>query len=49
LDLNPLALWLGAIVLFAVGCAKAALWPAVILDSSLLVVVVGFAIPGARW
>jgi uncharacterized membrane protein len=49
LDLNPLALWLGAILFFAVGCAKAAVWPAVILDSAMLVVVVGFAIPGARW
>jgi len=49
LDLNPLGIWLGAIVFFAAGCAKAALWPAVAVDGAMALVILGFAIPGARW
>jgi uncharacterized membrane protein len=49
LDLNPLGIWLGAIILFAVGCAKAALWPAVTVDAVIAIVTLVFAIRGARW
>jgi uncharacterized membrane protein len=49
LDLNPLGIWLGAIVWFAVGCARAALWPAVGLDAVVFLVTLIFAIRGARW
>jgi uncharacterized membrane protein len=49
LELNPLGIWLGAIILFAVGCAKAALWPAVAADATIAIVTLAFAIPGARW
>jgi uncharacterized membrane protein len=49
LDLNPLGIWLGAIILFAVGCAKAALWPAVTVDAAIGIVTLVFAIRGARW
>ncbi len=49
LDVNPLAVWLGAIVFFAVGCAKATLWPAVAVDGAMALAVLVFAIPGARW
>ncbi len=49
LDLNPLILWLGAIVLFAAGCAQAALWPAVVVDGVVALLILALAIPGARW
>jgi uncharacterized membrane protein len=49
LDLNPLGIWLGAIVLFAVACARAALWPAVIADGVIAVITLIFAIRGASW
>lgn len=49
LDINPPAIWLGAIFLFAIGCARAALWPAVTLDAVIAVVTLVFAIRGASW
>ncbi len=49
LDLNPLILWLGAVVLFAAGCAQAALWPAVVVDGVVALLILALAIPGARW
>jgi uncharacterized membrane protein len=49
LDLNPFGIWLGAIVLFGVGCAKAALWPAVAMDAAITIVTLIFAIRGACW
>ena len=49
LDLNPLGVWLGAIILFAVACARAALWPAVAMDATFAVITVVFAIRGASW
>jgi uncharacterized membrane protein len=49
LDLNPLGIWLGALILFTVGCARAALWPAVVADAVIAVVTLSFAIRGARW
>ncbi len=49
LDLTPLLIWLGAIMLFGLGCAQAALWPAVALDAAAALIILGLAIPGARW
>jgi len=49
LDLNPLLIWLGAIVLFAAACARAALWPAVAVDGVAALLILALAIPGARW
>lgn len=48
-DYTPLALWLGAIVLFAVSMAQAAYWPALILDAAAAVVVAILSWRGARW
>lgn len=48
-ELAPLALWLGAMALFAAVSAQAAYWPAVILDAAAAVVVGMFAWRGARW
>ena len=49
LDLSPLAIWLGSLAFLGAGCAKAALWPAVAVDASMAALILGFAIPGARW
>jgi uncharacterized membrane protein len=48
-DFHPLAIWLGAILLFATGTAMHGLWPAVVADAIILAVVTGFALRGARW
>jgi uncharacterized membrane protein len=48
-DFHPLAVWLGAIMLFAVGTAMHGLWLAVATDVIILAVVAVFAIRGARW
>jgi uncharacterized membrane protein len=48
-DFAPLALWLGAVVFFAVGPAQAGLWSAVAVDAVLVVLVTVFSIRGARW
>ncbi|HEY4415666.1 MAG TPA: carotenoid biosynthesis protein [Verrucomicrobiae bacterium] len=48
-DLNPLCLWLGGMTLFALGAAKASLWPAVGADAVMAIIVLVFAIRGARW
>ncbi len=49
MDLNPFGIWLGAIILFTVGAAKAVLWPAVGVDAAIAIVTLVFAIRGARW
>lgn len=49
LDLNPFGIWLGAILLFAVGAARAALWPAVTADAIIAGVTLIFSIRGVRW
>ena len=48
-DFHPLAVWLGAILLFATGAAMHGLWPAVVADTIISTVVIVFAIRGARW
>jgi len=48
-DFHPLALWLGALLLFATGAARAGLWWPVAVDATLAAVTTFFAIRGARW
>lgn len=48
-DFYPLALWLGAILLFGIGCAVKGLWPSVIADAAIGIGVAIFAIRGALW
>ena len=48
-DFAPLALWLGALLLFAVGAAAAGLWLAVAVDALLAGAAAFFAIRGAKW
>jgi uncharacterized membrane protein len=48
-DFAPLALWLGAIVLFGVNAAWAGLWLAAAVDAALAVAVGLFCWRGAKW
>lgn len=48
-DYHPLGIWLGALALFAVGTAAQSLWSATAFCVVSGVVVVCFAIRGARW
>jgi uncharacterized membrane protein len=48
-DFHPLALWLGAILFFAVASGQHGLWIAVTMDSAICIVTTVFAIRGARW
>jgi bisanhydrobacterioruberin hydratase len=48
-DFHPLAVWLGGVLLFAVGAAAHRLWPAVAVDAAIGIVATVFAIRGARW
>jgi uncharacterized membrane protein len=48
-DFHPLAVWLGAIVLFATGAAMHGLWLAAAIDIILTAGVAVLAIRGARW
>ena len=48
-DFHPLAVWLGAIVLFGVASALHGFWLAVAADVIIAAVVALFAIRGARW
>ncbi|HEX4350966.1 MAG TPA: carotenoid biosynthesis protein, partial [Verrucomicrobiae bacterium] len=48
-DFHPLALWLGALVLFAVGSARAGLWGPVAVDAVIAGVTTVFALRGAKW
>jgi uncharacterized membrane protein len=48
-DFHPLAVWLGALLLFGVASGIRGLWPAVALDGALAVLVATFAIRGGRW
>lgn len=43
------SLWLGAMILFATGSARAGLWDAMIADAVIAAITVIFAIRGARW
>lgn len=48
-DFHPLAVWLGAVLLFGIAVAARKLWPAVALDAVLLAVVSVLAVRGGRW
>jgi putative membrane protein len=48
-DFHPLGVWLGGVLLFGIGSASLGLWSAVLLDGIIGVVVVIFAVRGARW
>jgi uncharacterized membrane protein len=48
-DFHPLAVWLGAILLFGVTSGLRGMWPAVALDGALAVLAATFAIRGGRW
>jgi uncharacterized membrane protein len=48
-DYHPLAVWLGGILLFAVGAATAGLWSAVVADGIIGIGVAVAAVRGARW
>ena len=48
-DLQPLCLWLGAILVFGIGCALNRIWPAVIADAVIGGGTAVFAIRGVLW
>ncbi len=48
-DFHPLAVWLGGILLFAIGAAMNGLWAVIVVDAITGVAVAVFAIRGARW
>jgi len=48
-DYHPLAVWLGAVLWFGAASAQHGIWPAMVLDGTVGVVVAAFAIRGARW
>ena len=48
-DLAPLALWLGALILFGVSAGQAGQWPALVLDSAAAVTVAIMAWRGVKW
>jgi uncharacterized membrane protein len=48
-DFHPLAVWLGAILIFGLASGLHELWGAVALDAAIGVVVTIFAVRGAQW
>ena len=48
-DIHPLVIWLGALLLFAIGCAETGLWPTVAVDALLALVTAYFSVRGATW
>jgi putative membrane protein len=48
-DFHPLAVWLGAILLFGVAAGLRGMWLAAALDGTLAVLAASFAIRGGRW
>ena len=48
-DIQPLALWLGALILFATGSAGAGLWWPVGVDAAIAAVTTVFAVRGVKW
>jgi hypothetical protein len=48
-DYHPFALWLGALLIFAVGSAGAGLWWAVGADAAIAAITAALAIRGAIW
>ena len=48
-DFHPLCVWLGCLMLFGIGCAVNRVWPPVLVDAVMGVLVAIFAIRGAMW
>lgn len=48
-DFTPLALWLGALMVFTVTAVHAGLWTAVIMDTTLALVIATLSWRGAKW
>ncbi len=48
-DFHPLAVWLGAILLFGIVSAEHGMWLPVALDGAIAVLAATFAIRGGRW
>ena len=48
-DFQPLAIWLGALILFAVGSARVGLWLPVGVNIAIAVVTTFFSVRGAKW
>lgn len=48
-DYHPLAIWLGALLIFAVGSARAGLWLPAGVDATIAAVSVALAIRGGKW
>jgi uncharacterized membrane protein len=48
-DFHPLAVWLGAILLFGIVSAEHGMWTSVALDGAIAVLPATFAIRGGRW
>jgi uncharacterized membrane protein len=48
-DFHPLAIWLGGILIFAIGAAMNGLWLAVAVDAIIGIVATIFAVRGGRW
>jgi uncharacterized membrane protein len=48
-DYHPLAVWLGAILLFGTACALHGIWIAVVVDGIIAIVTAVFAVRGGRW
>jgi hypothetical protein len=48
-DFHPLAVWLGAILLFGIASALHGMWVVVALDGTIAVLAATFAIRGGRW
>jgi len=49
IDFHPLAVWLGALLLFAVGSARMGLWWSVGVDALIAAITATLAVRGARW
>ena len=48
-DFHPLCVWLGGILIFGIACAQNGLWPAASVDAAIGIIIIVFAICGARW
>ena len=48
-DYHPLGVWLGALLVFAVGAGSAGLWLAVAVDVTIAAATTFFAVRGAKW
>ncbi len=48
-DFHPLAVWLGAILLFGIASTEHGMWLSVALDGAIAILAATFAIRGGRW